>query len=84
MKRNIFFLLVVLAFPVYSQNLVSVENFSSCSLPQGWIIKSIIGNYNFNIQENKQMVIPDGRCMVSYDQTDRLDISRRKFQLISG
>lgn len=83
MKRNIFFLLVVLAFPVYSQNLVSVENFSSCSLPQGWIFKSIVGNYNFNIQENKQMVIPDGRCMVSYDQTDRLDISRRKFQLIS-
>lgn len=83
MKRNIFFLLFALTFPVFGQNPVSIENFSNCTLPLGWSQKSLLGSYGFNIQENKQMVIPDGRCMVGYEQLDRTDNARRKFQLVS-
>ena len=59
MKRNIFFLLFALTFPVFGQNPVSIENFSNCTLPLGWSQKSLLGSYGFNIQENKQMVIPE-------------------------
>ncbi len=66
------------------QNKIQFEGFTNCQLPSGWNVKPLNGNYVFNIVKNNETIQPDGSCMVQYKQTDRLNTSRRKFQLITN
>ena len=67
----------------FAQNLITTEQFASCTLPEKWSLKSDIGTFGFSIIKSNLMPQTDATCSILYQQANKTDNGNRKFNITS-
>ncbi|MBK9272351.1 MAG: T9SS type A sorting domain-containing protein [Saprospiraceae bacterium] len=83
MKSILYFIACILSLTLNAQLPIYFNTLDECKLSPGWNFTTLNGNYGFNVNKDQVSVFPDGSCLISYEQKNRSDITRRRFQLRS-
>lgn len=81
MKSILYFFLSLFSISLSAQLPIYTNSLEECKLSQGWTFKTLNGNYGFNVIQDQISLFPNGTCLINYDQKNRSDIARRRFQL---
>ncbi|MBK8449749.1 MAG: hypothetical protein IPL42_06865 [Saprospiraceae bacterium] len=70
MKKLLYIALFCMQY-AFAQNLITTEQFASCTLPEKWSLKSDIGTFGFSIIKSNLMPQTDATCSILYQQANK-------------
>ncbi|MGB3229036.1 MAG: hypothetical protein WBB02_13775 [Saprospiraceae bacterium] len=82
MKKLLYIALFCMQY-AFAQNLITTEQFASCTLPEKWSLKSDIGTFGFSIIKSNLMPQTDATCSILYQQANKTENGNRKFNITS-
>ncbi len=80
MKKLVYIFIISVQY-LNAQNFITSEQFTACSLPDQWSMKTDEGTFGFSIIKSSLMPTYDATCSIVYTQSSKNDNTSKKFSI---